>query len=82
MMAFDRNGLDDLEKQIRNLIAGYDGTWSVYVKDLQTGQSFSINIQQMYPASVIKLFTMAGIYNEISTGHLDENSTVSYTHLG
>lgn len=77
MMAFDRNGLDDLEKQIRNLIAGYDGTWSVYVKDLQTGQSFSINIQQMYPASVIKLFTMAGIYNEISTGHLDENSMYS-----
>lgn len=77
LISYKRDNLDDLKKQIENLIAGYDGTWSVYVKDLQTNQSFSINIQQMYPASVIKLFTMAGIYNEISTGHLDESSMYS-----
>ncbi len=77
LLAYERGNLDDLKQQIQNLIAGFDGTWSVYVKDLQTGQSFSINIQQMYPASVIKLFTMAGIYHEISTGHLDEGSMYS-----
>lgn len=77
LMAYERGSLDDLKQQIQNLIAGFDGTWSVYVKDLETGKSFSINIQQMYPASVIKLFTMAGIYHEISTGHLSEASMYS-----
>lgn len=75
--AYKRESLEELKEQLQNLIAGYNGTWSVYVKDLQTGESFGINIQQMYPASVIKLFTMAGIYNEISTGHLNEGSMYS-----
>ena len=48
--------LSDLENQIRSCTDQLDGVWSVYVKDLKTGAYLSINNQQMYSASLIKLF--------------------------
>ena len=50
------------ENKINEKLKGYSGNWSVYVKDLKTGDVLSINETSMYPASVIKLFVMEAVY--------------------
>ena len=47
--------LNKLRIKINEKLKGYSGNWSVYVKDLKTGDVLSINETSMYPASVIKL---------------------------
>lgn len=68
--------LGDLRSKLQSMINGYSGSWSVYVKDLETGDSISINDTAMYPASVIKLFVMASTYNQINNGKLAKTSYV------
>lgn len=53
-----REQMQELENNLRQLLEDADGTWSIYVKDLQTEVSFSINNEEMYAASLIKLFVM------------------------
>ena len=69
--------LSSLKKQLVSMISRYNGTWSVYVKDLKTGDVISINDTAMKPASVIKLFTMAATYDSIKHGKIKKDSTVS-----
>ena len=54
--------LSKLRIKINEKLKGYSGNWSVYVKDLKTGDVLSINETSMYPASVIKLFVMEAVY--------------------
>ena len=70
--------LSSLKKQLVSMISGYSGKWSVYVKNLETGDVISINDTAMKPASVIKLFTMAATYDSIKNGRIKKDSTVSY----
>ena len=45
------------------MISGYDGEWSVYVKDLESrGRDFALNDKPLYSASLIKAFVMAKTY--------------------
>ena len=76
---FNKNGIlipkksrdiANLKNQVRQCIRSFPGTWSVYVKNMTTGQSFSINNQQMYAASLIKLFAMGAAYQKVSDGKL------------
>jgi len=55
-----------LKKSLNSMIAGYGGTWSVYVKDLKTNEMVSINDSSMYAASTIKAFAMAEAFELIS----------------
>lgn len=50
--------LVELEEEILEIIDAADGTWSIYVKNLATDSSISINNKSMYAASLIKLFVM------------------------
>lgn len=61
------NELSGLQKDLEAMIADAEGEWSIYVKDLSTGHTISINPQEMYAASLIKLFVM-----ESSFYHMDE----------
>ncbi|MBO7711662.1 MAG: serine hydrolase [Lachnospiraceae bacterium] len=54
-----------LEKKLNAVLSTYGGTWSVYVKNLKTGESLTINNKKMYAASLIKLFAMAGAYDRV-----------------
>jgi len=54
-----------------------NGEWSIYVKDLKSGQHLSINNKKMVAASVIKLFIMAKTYEEINTGGIEKTNEVS-----
>lgn len=69
--------LSSLKKTLNTMISGYSGRWSVYVKDLRTGDSLTINNSAMYPASVIKLFAMESTYEQIKKGTLKKSSYVS-----
>lgn len=51
-----------LEEEIEAILSQTDGVWSVYVKNLETDETLSINNQRMYAASLIKLFVMEATY--------------------
>ncbi|MBR1422316.1 MAG: serine hydrolase [Ruminococcus sp.] len=71
----DQEGeLYDLRMMIESVIAGYPGNWSVYVKNLDTNDCFSINDHIVYPASMIKLFAAGAVYQQIEEGLVDESA--------
>ena len=57
---------DVLQPQIETLLDGYKsqvgGKWSVYVEDLKTGGSMTVNNEKMQAASLIKLYIMGAVY--------------------
>lgn len=69
--------LSSLKKSLDSMIRGYSGQWSVYVKDLKTGDILSINNKPMEAASVIKLFVMASTYENIKNGTLKKDASVT-----
>ena len=52
-----------LERELRRALSGLSGTWSVYAKNLDTGETVCIRDEPMVAASLIKLF-VAGAYYE------------------
>ena len=60
-------GIDTLKPQLESMISGYDGEWSVYVKDLETNEDFVLNDTPLYSASLIKAFMMAKTYEDMDT---------------
>ncbi len=68
--------LSGLKKKLQTKLKKYSGSWSVYVKDLKTGESFSINNRRHYAASVIKTFVMASTYNQIEKGTLKNTAYI------
>lgn len=55
-------GMKGLKTRITELLDSYEGTWSVYVKDLKADKKFELNSQLLYSASLIKVFVMAQTY--------------------
>lgn len=79
----DKNGIyqpkkkpsmNALQKKLKNEIKNYRGKWSIYVKNLNTNQSFTINNRKVYAASLIKLFAMSTAYDRIKADQLKESS--------
>ena len=50
---------------MEHFASAYGGNWSIYIKDLKTGNIVNVNDQAMYPASTIKAFVMASTYDQI-----------------
>ncbi len=65
-MAFD---LEEITERI-------PGIWSIYVKNLYTGDTISMNSQSMLSASLIKLFVMMSSYDNMD--ELTENASQVY----
>lgn len=65
-----------LKSQIESYIRSscVSGSWAVYVKNLDTGASFSINNRQMYSACLIKIFGMGAVFEKIEEGKLTYES--------
>lgn len=70
--------LKELEKQVRDQVHGYDGNWSVYVKNLDTGATMVINNRPVYSASIIKLYAMGDAYEKIEQGKLNKDELSTY----
>lgn len=66
-----------LQGKLEKILELQDGIWSVYVKDLGTQDSLSINNQEMYAASLIKLYVMESSFQYLDI--LIENES---TYLG
>lgn len=65
-----------LEEMLSNRISGYDGDWSVYVKNLETEESLVFNDVPMKSASVMKLFIMGTVYKAFESGELERTEEV------
>ncbi len=70
------DALDTLTQQLSTMIAGYDGTWSIYVQTLADGEEASIGSASTYSASVIKLFVLQAVERQIEDGELEETDEV------
>lgn len=57
--------METLEAQLTEMIDGEDGTWSIYVKNLDTDVSIVINDEPVYAASLIKLFVMEKTFRDM-----------------
>lgn len=67
------NTLIKLKGQLEQMVSGYKGDWSIYVKNLDTNEYILINDKSMCAASTIKLFCMAATYERIEQGWLSES---------
>lgn len=72
-----KEGLLDLKDSLVNYISGIPGDWGVYIKRMDTNEYISINERQYSGASLIKLFTMAAVYNEIAVGNITKTDAVT-----
>lgn len=72
-----QEGLTDLKGILQEMVDGYSGTWSVYVKDISSNEYLVINDVQQYSASMIKLYCAATAYDLIHKGLLEEDETVT-----
>ena len=55
--------MEELQPTLENQLASLPGVWSLYLKDLSTGEVISVNNEKMIAASLIKLY-VAGAYME------------------
>lgn len=63
-----------LKTKMESSVRSYRGSWSIYMKNLETGQYFSINNRSVYAASLIKLYAMGAVYSRIAQGKISESS--------
>lgn len=70
--------LHTLSRLLQEQVGAYDGTWSVYVQNLSTGQDLIINDIPMRSASVMKLFIMETVYEAFDRGDLPRNEDTVY----
>lgn len=54
--------MEALQSEVESMVAEYDGDWGVYIQELDYGTEVLVNDEQMYPASLIKLYVMAATY--------------------
>lgn len=71
-----KQGLNKLKKKLKKQIKGYHGKHCIYVKNLKTNEWMVINNRKMYPASTIKIFNMAAIYDQIGKKKMKESSYI------
>ncbi|MBQ3404543.1 MAG: serine hydrolase [Oscillospiraceae bacterium] len=70
--------LDSLESDINAILSGKSGIWDVYIEDIASGESISCTQNpptdgKMISASIIKIFVMAAVYDQIDKGVLSED---------
>lgn len=81
VLNLDNLGIDNLKPQLENILSGYQGTWSVYVKDLNEDKEIVINDTQLYSASLIKAFVMAKTYQDMEKVKANEEKKLNTTDV-
>ena len=68
-----------LQDKLEEAIKGFNGDIGIYVKNLRTGKTVSINADTIFPtASIIKVPILLGIMDKIHRGELVYDSTLVY----
>ena len=81
VLNLDDLGIDNLKPQLENILSGYQGIWSVYVKDLNEDKEILINDTQLYSASLIKAFVMAKTYQDMDQIKANEEKKLNTTDV-
>ncbi|MEY8428793.1 serine hydrolase [Lachnospiraceae bacterium 46-15] len=67
---------EHLEEELISMTESYSGSWSVYVKNLANGDTIAVNQKPMESASLIKLYIMGAVMEQIHNGNLEETDTI------
>ena len=65
-----------VESIIQNAVASYDGIWSVYLSDINSGRSLSVNPRRMWSASEVKLYVAGAVLEALENGTLQNSQTI------
>lgn len=65
--------------KIQEAITGFQGDIGIYVKDLQTGKTVTINADTIFPtASIVKVPILIGIASKMYSGEINYDSLFTY----
>lgn len=68
-----------LQARLQETIKGFNGDIGIYVKNLRTGKTVSINADTVFPtASIVKVPILVGIMDKINKGELRYDSSLTY----
>ena len=68
-----------LQAKLQEAVAGFNGDIGIYVKNLRTGKTVSINADTIFPtASIVKVPILLGIMDKIRRGELNYDSSLTY----
>lgn len=68
-----------LQKKLDDLVAGFHGQVGIYVQNLRTGKTASVNADSIFPtASMVKVPIMCGVSDKIEKGELKYNQELMY----
>jgi len=68
-----------LQKQIEEVISGFNGNIGVYVKNLHNNKIVAINADTIFPtASMVKVPILIGVMDKIKKGELDYHQVLTY----
>ena len=68
-----------LQYTLENLTTGFKGDVGIYVKDLHTGKTASINADSIFPtASMVKVPILIGIMDKLNKGELKYHQELTY----
>ncbi len=62
---------------LEDLLTGYDGSWSIYIKDLSNGDNLTIYDKPMKSASIMKLFILGAVYASIDANTLERTDELT-----
>ncbi len=68
-----------LESKIRDAITGFNGDIGIYVKNLRTGKTVTLNADTIFPtASIVKVPILVGIMDKMERKELNYDSVLVY----
>ena len=68
-----------LQRRLEDALRGFHGDIGIYVKDLKTGKTVTINADTVFPtASIIKVPILIGVMDKIHRGELYYDSALMY----
>src|SRR4051812_4294887 len=69
-----------LQKQVEELLKGFNGNVGVYVHDLKHSKTVAINADTIFPtASIVKMSILLGVMQKIESGQLSYHQRLTYT---
>ena len=68
-----------LQSKLQEAVTGYNGDIGIYVKNLRTGKTVSINADTIFPtASIVKVPILIGIIDKIQKGEMRYDQEIIY----
>ena len=68
-----------LTREVQQLVSGFKGEVGVYVKDLRSGKTVTINADSIFPtASIVKVPILLGIMDRLYRGELKYDAAFTY----